>query len=308
MITLSFFSLIAGNVDVKLKDLIALDQDAWHIILISRIPRTVAIILTGIGLSISGLVMQKLVQNRFVTPSTAGTQDFARLGIMMSLVYFNRFSVIERTLFAFIYSLIGTALFMILLKKIRLKNIILVPLLGMMLGSVVNSFTSFLALKYDASQVLSTYLTGSFTLTIQGNYELMYLLIPTVYLIFRYASVFNIIALGEDLSTSLGVSYKKVVSLGIVLVSIINAIIITTIGTIPYVGLIVPNLVSIIVGDELNNALRTTALLGAVLILIVDLAARLIIAPYEIPIVILFGIIGSIVFIYLIWRNANDYN
>lgn len=303
LIGVSVLSLFIGNVKVDVSQLLSFDYATWNVFFISRIPRTIAVILSGIGLSVSGLVMQKLAQNRFVSPSTAATQDSARLGIMLSLILFSSMSVMGRSLFAFIFAIMGTMLFMLMIQRTKLKNMMLVPLIGIMLGMVIEALTTFIALKYDVMQVLSAYMTGSFSLTIKGSYELLYLLIPAVAAVMIFASAFNIASLGEDFAINLGIHYRRVVNFGMIIVSFIDAIVITTIGTIPFVGLIIPNIVSLIAGDNLKHTLSITALFGAIFLVLVDIISRLVIFPYEVPISLIIGILGAVIFLVLIGRN-----
>lgn len=305
VVVLAILSIFTGNISLDVHELLNFSSNTWHVILVSRLPRTLAVLLSGVGLSLSGLVMQKLAQNRFVSPSTAATQDSARLGIMISLICFSQLSVLGRSVFAFLFAMTGTALFMLMIRRTKMKNMMLVPLIGLMLGLVIEAITTFLAMKFDVLQVLSAYMTGSFSLTIQGSYELLYLLIPAVVLIFTFASAFNIAALGEDFAHNLGIHYRKIVNIGLVLISFVDAIILTTVGSLPFIGLIIPNIVTLILGDSLKQTLPLTAFIGGIFLLMVDLLARVLIAPYEVPIALIIGILGSLIFLMLIFRSTH---
>ena len=287
-------------------DLLQGNEATVELFLTSRLPRLLAIILTGIGLSISGLILQQLVRNKFVSPSTAATADSARLGIMVSLIFFPHITSMTRSLFAFVFALAGTALFVYMIQKIKWKDIVFVPLLGMMLGMVIDSITTFLAMKYDVIQVLSGYMVGNFTLTIKGRYELLYALIPVIIVTYIYARQFNIASLGEDYAKNLGLNYQKIMMLGIIIISLNSALIISTIGNIAFVGLIVPNLVSMMYGDKTEDILSITAQFGVIFLLAADILSRIIIYPYEIPISLTVGVIGSIFFLILILRGNKN--
>ncbi len=306
IVVLSIVSLSIGNMQFSWVDLFNQDAAAMELFLTSRLPRLLAIILTGIGLSISGLIMQQLVRNKFVSPSTAATADSAKLGIMISLVLFPHISTMTRSLFAFVFALLGTGLFVWMIQKIKWKDIVFVPLLGMMLGMVIDSITTFLAMKYDVIQVLSGYMVGNFTLTIKGRYELLYALVPVIIVTYLFARQFNIASLGEDYAKNLGLNYEKVMVLGIVIISLNSALIISTIGSIGFVGLIVPNIVSMLYGDKIENTLSITAQFGVIFLLAADILSRLIIYPYEIPISLTVGVIGSIFFLIIILRGNKN--
>ncbi|PCK69511.1 iron-siderophore ABC transporter-like protein [Paenibacillus larvae subsp. larvae B-3650] len=284
-------------------DMLHLGEEQVQVILISRIPRLVSIIIAGVSMSISGLIMQQISRNKFVSPTTAGTMDFARLGILVSIMLFTTASPLVKMLVAFIFALLGTLLFMKILKRIRFKDTIFIPLVGIMFGNVVSSITTFFAYKYDLIQNINAWLQGDFSMIIKGRYELLYLSIPIVIIAFLYANKFTVAGMGEDFSKNLGVNYNRVVNVGLVIVALVSAVVILTVGTIPFLGLIIPNIVSIYRGDNLRNSLPHTALLGAVFVLFCDILGRIIIFPYEVSISVTVGVIGSIIFLYLLFRR-----
>ena len=143
---LSCISLFVGAVDIKPTDLFNWDSDKWQIFLISRVPRLLAIILAGAGMSIAGLIMQSLSRNKFVSPTTAGTLDAAKLGIVISMLFFTNVTYMEQIIFAFSFALIGSMLFMQLLKQIKFKDAIFVPLIGIMYGNILSAMTTFFRL------------------------------------------------------------------------------------------------------------------------------------------------------------------
>ena len=137
----------------------------------------------------------------------------------------------------------------------------------------------------------------------KGRFELLYISIPLMILAFIFANKFTIAGMGEDFAKNLGLNYRQVVNVGLVIVALVTASVVLTVGMIPFLGLIIPNIVSIYQGDHLRNSIMHTALLGAVFVLFCDILGRLIIYPYEIPINLTVGIIGSGIFIYLLMRR-----
>lgn len=306
LIILSILSLFVGVTDIKLGDIFALDNTKIEILLTSRVPRLISIVVAGIGLSISGLIMQQISRNKFVSPTTAATVDFAKLGILASMLVFSSATTMQKMLISFSFSLVGTMIFMKMTKAIKFKNIIFIPLLGMMLGKVVNSITTFFAYKYDLIQNLSSWMEGDLSMIMKGNYELLYLSIPVVIISFLYANKFTVAGMGEDFATNLGLNYNAVVNIGLVIVSIISAVTIITVGNIPFLGLIVPNIVSLYLGDNLKNSLYHTALLGPIFLLACDIFGRIVIFPFEISIGTTVGVIGSAIFLYMIVRRSGN--
>ncbi|PFK40947.1 iron ABC transporter permease [Bacillus cereus] len=303
LIILSIASIFIGVKDVSLSDILHWDQEKMQIVFISRLPRLISIIVAGVSLSISGLIMQQLSRNKFVSPTTAGTMDSAKLGVLVSLLLFTSASPLEKMVVAFIFALAGTFLFMQILKRIKFKDTIFIPLVGIMFGNIISSITTFFAYKYDLIQNINSWLQGDFSMIMKGRYEILYLSIPLVIIAFLYANRFTVAGMGEDFAANLGMNYNRVLNIGLIIVALIAALVVLTVGMIPFLGLIIPNIVSIYRGDNLKNSLPHTALLGAVFVLACDILGRIVIYPYEISIGLTVGVIGSGIFLYLLMRR-----
>lgn len=300
---LSVTSLFIGVKSITPLDLFHLTQDQRDILFVSRVPRLISIILAGIGMSICGLIMQQLTRNKFVSPTTAGTMDSARLGILVSMMIFSSASMMEKMIIASIFALLGTLIFMQILDNIKFKDAIFIPLVGLMLGNIISSITTFFAYKHDLIQSISAWLQGDFSMVMSGRYEMIYISIPLVIVAYLFANKFTIAGMGEDFSVNLGLNYKVIVNIGLVIVAISTTAVLLTVGTIPFLGLVVPNIVSIYNGDNLKKNLFQTAMLGAVFLLFCDILGRIIIYPYEVPIGLTVGVIGSAIFLYLLVRR-----
>ena len=307
MFTISaFISLFIGVHDISPMDIINFNTDKINILLISRLPRLISITIAGIGMSISGVIMQQISNNKFVSPTTAATIDSAQFGVIFSMMIFSGATVMEKMITAFIFALIGTFLFMKILKNIKMKSMIFIPLVGIMLGNVIGSLTEFIAYKYDLVQNMGSFFQGKFSMILKGNYELLYLTIPLLIVAFLYANKFTIIGMGEDISKNLGLDYNKVCNIGMIIVALITALVVITVGSIPFIGLIVPNIVSLYNGDNLSKNIGKTALFGANFILGCDILSRIVIYPYEVSISLTVGVIGSIIFLYFIFRRNTN--
>lgn len=303
LIILSIASIFIGVTNISPLDLFSLSKDQWDVLIIARIPRLVTIIIAGVSMSICGLIMQQLTRNKFVSPTTAGTMDSARLGILVSMLLFASATMLQKMIISFIFALLGTFIFMKILDKIKFKDTIFIPLVGLMFGGIIGSITTFFAYKHDLIQNMSAWLQGSFSGVMKGSYEMIYISVPLMILAYLYANKFTVAGMGEDFALNLGLSYKKIVNLGLVIVAMVTAVVILTVGSIPFLGLIIPNIVSIYRGDHLKNNLAHTALLGAVFVLACDIFGRVIIYPYEVPIGLTVGVIGSAIFAYLLLRR-----
>lgn len=303
LVVFSIASLFIGVSRVSLLDVFSLDESQLQILWISRFPRLISILIAGASMSISGLIMQQLSQNKFVSPTTAGTLDSARLGVLISLLLFTAASPLQKMFLSFAFALAGTFIFMKILERVKFKDAIFIPLVGLMFGNIINSTSTFFAYRYDLIQNMASWMQGDFSMIMSGNYELMFVSIPILIIAYFYANKFTIAGMGEDFAKNLGLNYQQVVNIGLIIVALVTASVILSVGVIPFLGLIIPNIVTIYQGDHLKNNLIHTALLGAVFVLMCDIIGRVIIFPYEIPISLTVGVIGSAIFIYLLLRR-----
>ncbi|SFJ67556.1 iron complex transport system permease protein [Halobacillus dabanensis] len=303
LIVFSVLSLFIGVSKLPITEIHHWNEHQWHVFWISRFPRLMSILIAGVSMAIGGLIMQQLSRNKFVSPTTAGTIDSARLGIVFSLIFFSSATPLVQTMISFLFALAGTMIFMQILDKIKLKDAIFIPLLGIMLGNVISSITTFFAYQFDLIQSMSSWLQGDFSMILKGDYELLYISVPLVFMAYIFAHRFTIAGMGEDFSKNLGLNHKQVVYIGLFIVALMTSVVVLTVGAIPFLGLIVPNIVSIYRGDNLKNSLGHTALLGALFVLFCDILGRVIIYPYEVPIGLTVGVIGSALFIYLLLRR-----
>ncbi|EHZ0363437.1 TPA: ABC transporter permease [Campylobacter coli] len=303
LVVFGIISLFIGVIRINLDDIFSLSTTQLEIILLTRIPRLIAILLTGMSLSICGLIMQQLTQNKFVSPTTAGTMDCAKFGILISLIFFTGASFFTQALIASIFALLGSFIFIQILRKIKLKDVIFVPLIGLMFGGIINAITTFFTYALNYIQNIQGWLQGSMANVMQGNYELLYISLPLFILAYFLAHKITIAGMGEDLALNLGVSYNTILFLGLIIVSIITSVVIVSIGVIPFLGLIIPNLVAIYRGDNLKKNLIYIALCGALFLLICDIISRLVIFPFEMPLSITTGVLGSLIFIFLLLKR-----
>ena len=300
LVILSIGSIFVGVIDLDIKSLLSGDFYQLKILFISRIPRLLAVLCTGVGMSVAGLIMQQLCMNKFVSPTTGATISSAQFGILLALIFAPNISLWGRAIFAFATAIIGTWIFVSFIQRIQFKDTVMVPLVGIMFGNVIGGITNYFAYKYELTQALSSWLVGHFSMVLKGRYELVYLVVPLVILAFIFANHFNIVGMGKDFSKNLGVNYKLVLFMGLTIAAMITASVVVVVGSISYIGLIVPNIVTMFKGDKIRGTLVDTALFGAIFVLSCDILARVIIAPYELPIELIVGIVGSILFIGLL--------
>ena len=205
-------SLFVGDTNISVSEVLRLEltERQLQVFFVSRVPRLITILIAGASLSIAGLIMQKLSQNSFVSPTTAGTMESAKLGILISMLLFASSGLLVKMSLAFIFSLLGTFIFMKILNHIRYKDVVFVPLVGLMFGGIISSIATFIAYKHDLIQNISSWLMGDFSMVLAGRYELMYLSIPLMIIAYLYANQFSIAGMGEDFAKNLGLKYKQV--------------------------------------------------------------------------------------------------
>jgi len=303
LVLLSAASIFIGVKDVSPLDLFRLTEEQANILLISRIPRLISILIAGVGMSIVGLIMQQISRNKFVSPTTAGTMDSAGLGILTAMLLIGSATPLAKSAFAFVFALTGTFIFMKILDKVKAKDSIFIPLVGLMFGNIIGGLTSFFAYKHDLIQSMNAWLYGGFSVIMKGRYEMLYITIPLLALAYVFANRFTIAGMGETFSVNLGMNYRRVVNIALVIIAAVSAAVLLTVGSLPFLGLIIPNIVTLYLGDNLKRSLPHTAVLGAVFVLACDILARLILYPYEVPIGLIVGVIGSGAFLYLLLRR-----
>lgn len=298
------WSLFVGVSNVTPAGLLSADSRQQMLFFVSRVPRLVAVLTAGMGMSVVGLIMQQLARNKFVSPSTSGVMEAAMLGVLTTMLLMPGWPILAKMGISFVFALSGTLIFTAILRRARFKDVIFVPLVGIMFGGIIGALTTFIAYRFNALQSLGAYLYGGFNDVLRGRYELLYLAVPVVVLAYLYADRFTLAGMGHDFATNLGLNYQQVVNIGLSLVALVTAVVVLTVGAIPFLGLIVPNVVSIVLGDNLRRTLPWTALAGAFFVLVCDIIGRVIIFPYEIPISLIIGVIGSATFLWLVLRRG----
>lgn len=296
-------SVLLGARQMVWSDLLSFSGDAWLTLTASRLPRLAALVLTGAGLSVCGVILQHIVRNKFVEPGTTGGLDAAKLGILVALTVMPAAGTLSRMLFALVFCLMASLLFIAVIRRIQFRNLVLVPVVGLMYGSVLTSIAEFYAYSHNILQSMQGWLLGDFSRVVQGHYEILYIIFPVVMLAYLYAHRFTVLGMGEDIATSLGLGYAATAIIGLVLVALTISATVIAVGAIPFVGLVVPQLVAMRCGENLRRTLPLVALGGASLLLACDIAGRLMMYPFEVSIGLTAGAVGGVMFLALIVRG-----
>ncbi|MFK3936787.1 iron chelate uptake ABC transporter family permease subunit [Alkalihalobacillus sp. NPDC078783] len=297
IVILSIVSLLTGVYDIYGQ------EDGLRMFFTTRVPRTAALLLTGAAMAMAGLVMQLITQNRFVEPTTTGTIEWAGLGLLLVYLVVPSPTLVVRMIGAIVFSFIGTMIFFLFLRRVRLRSSLIVPIIGLMLGAVVSAFSTFVGLLFQMTQNIESWFIGSFAPVQIGRYEYLWIIVIISILIFICADRLTLAGLGEDVATSLGVNYNRIVLIGTALIAIAVGIIAAVIGYLPFLGLIVPNIVSMFRGDDLRSNLPWVAVIGMGTITACDIISRTIIKPFEVPVSLILGTVGAVVFITILLRQ-----
>lgn len=295
LLTLSVFTGVADITDTEGRG----HEFTW----ITRIPRTIALVLAGASMAMAGLIMQLMTQNRFVEPTTVGTTEWAGLGLLLTYIIIPMPSLMMRMTVAIVFAFIGTLIFFLFLRRVTLKSSLIVPIIGIMFGAVISAISTFIALEYDLLQTLGTWFAGRFTGIEVGRYEPLWIVAIVAIIVVFVADRFTVAGLGKEVATNAGLNYERVVLLGTGLVAVVTGVVTVVIGALPFLGLIVPNLVSMIRGDNLRSNIFWVFLAGIWVVTVCDIIGRVIIMPFEVPVSLVLGAVGSVVFIFLLLRT-----
>ena len=272
------------------------------LLLVSRIPRTIAIILTGIAMAVAGMIIQVVLKNRFVEPSMVGATQSAALGLLVVSLLFPASALLIKMGVATITAMFGMMLFMLLIHRIPPTDFLMIPLIGIVFGGIIEAVTTFIAYQTESLQMLSVWQFGDFSAVLAGRYELLWLTGGLCVLAYIIADKLTIVGLGDNIALNLGISKRQVTWLGVGMVAMMSAVVVVTVGMIPFIGLVVPNIVSRLMGDKLRRSLPAVALLGASAVLLCDIIGRSIRYPFEVPVATVFGVVGTVLFLWLLLR------
>ena len=299
LLALGLASLMVGAVAIRTGALFS-DPEGLRLLMLSRLPRTLAALLTGASLAVAGVILQLLVRNRFVEPGTTGTTEAAMLGLLAATLLAPAMPIAGKMGVAAIAALAGMAGFLALIRRLPPAEPLLVPLVGILYSGIIGAGTVFFAYQSDLLQYLGVWTNGEFSGVLAGRYELLWVAGLVAGLAYLYADRFTIAGLGREASIGLGLNHRQTVRLGLVTVSVVTAMVVVTVGTVPFVGLVVPNIVARLMGDNLRASLPVMAGMGGGLVLASDLIGRIVRYPYEIPAGTVFGALGAAIFLWLL--------
>ncbi len=290
------------------------DAIIWSI----RLPQALAAIVAGAGLSVAGVVMQSVLRNPLGSPFTLGISHAAAFGAALSVMVLGTGVMHSRgadavvinnpyatTMAAFAASLLATAA-IIAISRIRRTSPEIMILAGVALGALFTAGTMFL--QYFADDVqLAAMVFWTFGDTARASWSELAIMgavtvTGTAFFFFNRWN-YNAVDAGDETASSLGVRVERVRMLGMLISSLITAVIVSFLGIIGFVGLVCPHMMRRMVGDDHRFLLPASMLCGGVLLLVSDTAARLMLAPHVLPVSVLTAFLGAPAFLYLIIRG-----
>jgi len=313
LIVISFISISVGASSVNVSDVLNIifkkevTDMQRQVVLLIRLPRVLAGILSGMALASAGLLMQGVFQNPLVSPYTLGISNGAAFGAALAIIFGSRFSFISLGQYlipvsAFTFSII-TMILVYYVAKLAKDNTKTLVLSGVAVGYLFSALVSSLKYISDVRELpeLVFWTMGGLS-GIPWVAIMIMLVTVTISLIImmKYAWDLNVMAFGEETALSLGVNYKKTRNIALVICTLLTAVAVSFTGVIGFIGLISPHVIKMIIGTDHRYSIPASALFGGILLLTADTIARNIIAPTELPVGIITSFIGVPFFIYLI--------
>jgi len=291
------------------------DMIVWNI----RLPQVLSAIVAGAGLAASGAAMQSILRNPLGSPFTLGISQAAAFGAALSVMMLGTgvmqsspigsmtiSSPYVTTVAAYIFSMLAAGL-IILVSRVRGATPEVMVLTGVALGALFTAGIMFL--QYFADDVqLAAMVFWTFGDVARASWKELGLIAlvtgaGSLYLLLRSWD-YNAIDAGDETAKGLGVRVEHVRMTGMLVASLITAVIVSFMGIIGFVGLVVPHMVRRVIGGDNRFLMPATIICGALLLLVSDTVARLMLAPHVLPVSVLTAFLGAPAFIYLIVRGG----
>lgn len=266
-----------------------------------RLPRTLSAALVGASLAVSGSIMQGMTRNPLASPSIMGVTDGAAFALVIALAFIPSMSNIGLTFTSFLGA--GFAVSIIFVIGSRSSGgltPVKLALAGVAMGAVLRSISSIISLHFQLEKEMGFWLAGGLDGTTWTSVQILLVAVVIGFLVALLISKsITVLSLGEDIATGLGQSNILIKVLGIVSVLILTGVAVSIAGAVGFVGLIVPHITRFIMGTDYRWIIPSSAIFGALLLVLSDLASRLVNAPFETPVGAITSLIGVPFFLYL---------
>lgn len=295
---LTFAQTIGGLLGTETAEIVVIIRNI-------RLPRVLAAVVAGVGLSVSGVLLQAVTDNDLASPNIIGVNSGAGFAVIVMLALFPNANALL-PFGAFIGAFAAAMLIVYTSSKIGVSKSTVV-LAGVALTTILNAAISFISLvDTDTMALYSHFSVGGL-----NGVTLQEIVLPAVLVAISFAVVFvlsdriSILCLGDSLAASLGVRVKTLRVICLVCASFCAASVVSFAGLLGFVGLVVPHIARRLVGKNIKCCLVVSALVGGVLVVLADMLGRIILAPTEIPVGIVMAFIGAPFFMYLLLRRKH---
>jgi len=324
LIILFILSISVGAVSIPPYDVLMtlLGQNVNHkwdaIIWNIRLPQAITAVVAGVGLSVAGVAMQSILRNPLGSPFTLGISNAGAFGAAVSVIALGAGTVQSTianpitinnpyitTISAFVFCMLATVI-ILLISRIRGASPEVMVLTGVALSSLFTAGTMFLQYFASDTQLAAVvfWTFGDVSRASWSELGLMTVIVvlATIYFLCNRWN-YNAIDAGNETAKGLGVHVGRVRLFGMTIAALVTAVLVAFLGVIGFVGLVCPHMVRRIIGDDQRYLIPGSCIMGGVLLLASDTVARLIVAPYVLPVAVLTAFMGAPVFIYLIIRG-----
>jgi iron complex transport system permease protein len=308
-----FFSMFIGRYHIAVKDVFLyflgqqIDDVSGDVITYLRIPRTLVAIMVGCSLSISGTIYQSVFNNKLVSPGILGVSSGASVGACLAILF--GFSSFMISFSAFIVGFIAVFLTLLIARLFNNKSNIILILSGLAVGGLMSSLVGLMKYLADSEMQLAEmtfWLLGDISgTTINDFWILLPIVIVGCFISIILSWRLNIVSLGAKEAKTLGVNYKATMAVLIVIATALTAVSVSISGTIGWIGLVIPNIVRLLVGSNNKKVVPLSMLGGAIFMVVVDMLARSL-APNEIPLSVITGLIGTPLFVFAIFKRRKE--
>ena len=290
-------------------------------ILVLRMPRILLCLITGAALGMAGAIMQGVLRNPLVSPFTLGVSTASAFGAAIAIVlgssilgdmYYASFTIFSlpfsidqfaKTIFAFVFGMSSVILVIVLAKNTSISRSTII-LSGVIISYIFQAGLMFMKYISDDTQLrdITMWVMGGFSGTTWSTIALVLpiVVIGGIYLE-KISLDINMLASGDDVASNLGINVRKLRNGGMIVSTLITAVCLAFTGTIGFVGLMAPHICRMLIGNDARFLLPASALFGAIILVVSDLFARMVLRPSELPVGIIMYVIGGIFFMWLIF-------
>jgi iron complex transport system permease protein len=283
----------------------------WNI----RMVRIVGALLAGAGLAVAGVVMQCILRNPLASPFTLGISSAAAFGASFAIIFLGTGSSMTSivsinnpyvtTICAFLFSILATGAILLLTKitRVSAETMILAGVAISVMFSAGLSFMQYIATDSQLGNIIAWTFGDMGKATWSFNALIILLFLPVALYFFYKRWDYNALDAGEDTAKGLGVNTERERILGMVLTSVLSAVIVSFFGIIAFIGLLGPHIARMIIGSDHRYLLPLSIILGAIILIIADGVGQVILYPSVIPVGIITSMLGGPLFIYLLIRR-----